>query len=130
MSVTINHQTNDISATAGSMTIDGASISGGGSGYTAKAWVSYNGTGTVAIRGDGNVSSITDSGVGDQTVNFTSNFSTTTYGQSAVSAVTSQTGYLIYGKEAVAPTTSASSFSLSNTTAYGDSNNVGIAFHE
>ena len=128
MSVTINHQTNDISATGGSMTIDGAAISG--SGYPAKAWVSYNGTGTVAIRGDENVSSITDNGVGDQTVSFTNNFSAGNYGQSAVSAVTSQTGYLIYGKEAVAPTTSAASFSLSNTSAYGDSNNVGIAFHE
>ena len=32
MSVTINHQTNDISATSGSMTIDGAAISGGGGG--------------------------------------------------------------------------------------------------
>jgi|TARA_R110000822_G_scaffold31308_2_gene90579 hypothetical protein len=99
-------------------------------GYPAKAWVSYNGTGTVAIRDDGNVSSITDNGVGDQTVSFTNNFSAGNYGQSAVSAVTSQTGYLIYGKEAVAPTTSAASFSLSNTSAYGDSNNVGIAFHE
>jgi hypothetical protein len=39
--------------------------------YTAKAWVNFNGTGTVAIRGNGNVSSITDNGTGDYTVNFT-----------------------------------------------------------
>lgn len=39
--------------------------------YTAKAWVNFNGTGTVAIRGSGNVSSITDNGTGDYTVNFT-----------------------------------------------------------
>lgn len=39
--------------------------------YTAKAWVSFNGTGVVAIRADGNVTSITDNGVGDYTVNFT-----------------------------------------------------------
>ena len=110
-------------------TLEEATV-GGATFYTAKAWVSYNGTGTVAIRGDGNVSSITDNGPGDQTVNFTSNFSTTTYGQSAVSAVTSAMGYLIYGKEAVAPTTSAARFSLSDNSAYGDSNNVGIAFHE
>lgn len=38
--------------------------------YTAKAWVNFNGTGTVAIRASGNVSSITDNGVGDYTVNF------------------------------------------------------------
>jgi hypothetical protein len=38
---------------------------------TAKAWVNFNGTGTVAIRGSLNVSSITDNGTGDYTVNFT-----------------------------------------------------------
>ena len=35
-----------------------------------RAWVIFNGTGTVAIRGSGNVSSITDSGTGNYTVNF------------------------------------------------------------
>ena len=38
--------------------------------FTAKAWVNFNGTGTVAIRASGNVSSITDNGTGDYTVNF------------------------------------------------------------
>jgi hypothetical protein len=33
--------------------------------------VNFNGTGTVAIRASGNVSSITDNGAGDYTVNFT-----------------------------------------------------------
>jgi hypothetical protein len=37
---------------------------------TAKAWVNFNGTGTVAIRASFNVSSITDNGTGDYTVNF------------------------------------------------------------
>jgi hypothetical protein len=39
--------------------------------YAARAWVNFNGTGTVAIRESGNVSSITDNGTGDYTVNFT-----------------------------------------------------------
>lgn len=39
--------------------------------YTCKAWVNFNGTGTVAIRAAGNVSSITDNGTGSYTVNFT-----------------------------------------------------------
>ena len=39
--------------------------------YAARAWVNFNGTGTVAIRASGNVSSITDNGTGDYTVNFT-----------------------------------------------------------
>lgn len=37
----------------------------------ALAWVNFNGTGTVAIRSSYNVSSITDNGTGDYTVNFT-----------------------------------------------------------
>jgi hypothetical protein len=39
--------------------------------YAAKAWVNFNGDGTVAIRESGNVSSITDNGTGDYTVNLT-----------------------------------------------------------
>lgn len=39
--------------------------------YLCKAWVNFNGTGTVAIRAAGNVSSITDHGAGDYTVNLT-----------------------------------------------------------
>jgi hypothetical protein len=39
--------------------------------YGCRAWVNFNGTGTVAIRASGNVSSITDNGTGDYTVNFT-----------------------------------------------------------
>jgi hypothetical protein len=39
--------------------------------YLCRAWVNFNGAGTVAIRASGNVSSITDNGVGDYTVNFT-----------------------------------------------------------
>jgi multidrug efflux pump subunit AcrA (membrane-fusion protein) len=39
--------------------------------YACRAWVNFNGTGTVAIRASGNVSSITDNGTGDYRVNFT-----------------------------------------------------------
>ena len=47
--------------------------------YTAKAWVNFNGTGTVAIRASGNVSSITDNGTGNYTVNFTTAMPDTNY---------------------------------------------------
>lgn len=40
-------------------------------GTLCRAWVNFNGTGTVAIRGSFNVSSITDNGTGDYTANFT-----------------------------------------------------------
>lgn len=38
---------------------------------SAKAWVNFDGTGTPSIRGAFNVSSITDNGTGNYTVNFT-----------------------------------------------------------
>ena len=47
--------------------------------YFCRAWVNFNGTGTVAIRASGNVSSITDNGVGNYTVNFTTGMSDTNY---------------------------------------------------
>jgi hypothetical protein len=68
MALTINHHTNDISATSGSMTIDGAAVGGGGGGadlYAANesspsAQPSATGTNAIAI-GDSAVSSNTNS---------------------------------------------------------------------
>ena len=51
--------------------------------YMCRAWVNFNGTGTVAIRGSGNVSSITDNGTGDYTVNFTTAMSDANYALTA-----------------------------------------------
>jgi hypothetical protein len=67
--------------------LDGAQ-SGSAPIYGARAWVNFNGTGTVAIRAAGNVSSITDNGVGDYTVNFTTAMPDANY---AVNAITGQT---------------------------------------
>ena len=50
--------------------------------YTCKAWVNFNGTGTVAIRASGNVSSITDNGTGTYAVNFTVAMPDVNYGAS------------------------------------------------
>jgi hypothetical protein len=47
--------------------------------YACRAWVNFNGTGTVAIRASGNVSSITDNRIGDYTVNFTTAMPDTNY---------------------------------------------------
>jgi hypothetical protein len=47
--------------------------------YDCRAWVNFNGTGTVSIRGNGNVSSITDHGTGEYTVNFTNAMPDTNY---------------------------------------------------
>jgi hypothetical protein len=45
----------------------------------AKAWVNFNGTGTIAARDSFNVSSLTDNGTGDYTVNFTNAFGAADY---------------------------------------------------
>ena len=58
-----------ISGTSGVTFPDSTSMQTGQ--QACKAWVNFNGQGTVAIRGDYNVSSITDNGTGDYTVNFT-----------------------------------------------------------
>lgn len=56
-----------------------ANDSGTAPSYSCRAWVNFNGTGTVAIRASGNVSSITDNGTGDYTVNFTTAMSDANY---------------------------------------------------
>jgi hypothetical protein len=56
-----------------------ATVSGTAPIYPCRAWVNFDGTGTVAIRGSGNVSSITDNGVGLYTVNFTTAMPDTNY---------------------------------------------------
>ena len=47
--------------------------------YGCRAWVNFNGQGTVAIRASGNVSSITDTGVGTYTVNLTNSMPDANY---------------------------------------------------
>jgi hypothetical protein len=46
-----------------------SNLSSTGENKVCQAWVNFNGTGTVAIRDSHNVSSITDNGTGDYTVN-------------------------------------------------------------
>lgn len=58
-----------------------------------RAWVNFNGTGTVAIRTSYNVSSITDNGVGDYTVNFGVAMADTTY--TLVSSSYGRTGFCV-----------------------------------
>lgn len=69
-----------------------STIIGGGGGiwdaFDCRAWVNFNGTGTVAIRGSGNVTSITDNGVGDYTANLTTAMPDANFGVVATSANT------------------------------------------
>lgn len=83
--------------------------------YKCRAWVNFNGTGTIAIRASGNVSSITDNGTGDYTLNFTNALSDTNY--SVVASTSTAIGVAVQGgvnlfynkagNAEVAPTTTA-----------------------
>ena len=63
--------------------VDNFGPSAGGTTYSArgiaKAWVNFNGTGTIAARDSENVSSLTDNGTGNYAVNFSSVFGDANY---------------------------------------------------
>lgn len=87
--------------------LDGAQ-SGSAPIYGARAWVRFDGTGTVAIGAAGNVSSITDRGSGAYTVNFTTAMSDANYATVATAGTpAANTAAYAHLANGVAPTTSA-----------------------
>lgn len=75
--------TGTFSSTPPDASITPAKMSGAQSGsapaYAIRGWVNFNGTGTISIRGSGNVSSISDGGVGIYTVNWNTPMPSATY---------------------------------------------------
>ena len=71
----------------------------------AKVWVNFNGTGTVAIRGDYNVNTISDNGTGDYTINFSTALTDANYcveismGETTGTSNTGYAGNRINGKQ-------------------------------
>ena len=61
--------------------------------YGCRAWVNFNGTGTVAIRSSGNVTSITDHAVGKYTINFTTAMPDANYSVAGSALHTDGTGF-------------------------------------
>ena len=63
--------------------VDNFGPSAGGTTYSArgiaKAWINFNGTGTIAARDSENVSSLTDNGTGEYTANFNNAFDVANY---------------------------------------------------
>ena len=96
--------------------------------YGCRAWVNFVGTGTVAIGASGNVSSITDNGTGDYTVNFATNMPDANYATQGMSKSTGgNTGFHVILKNA---TQSTSAFSILTIDEGGGSYNsalVGIS---
>jgi len=80
--------------------------------YGCRAWVNFNGSGTVAIRESGNVTSITDNGTGDYTVNFTTampdvNYCVVTATEIYPSSTSTRSGLTLGIKSGTTPTTSS-----------------------
>ena len=97
--------------------------------YGCRAWVNFNGTGTVAIRESGNVSSITDNGTGWYTVNFTTAMPDANYAVNMScdeSASGSGTGLVARG-QAVNTTTGKQVQTVNFSATYYDSGNVFIS---
>jgi hypothetical protein len=103
--------------------------------YTTKAWVNFNGTGTIAILASGNVASLTDNGTGDYTVNITSAITDANYGCFSMTNNTNATNPLgitaLYANASgvLTKTTTAvrTTTGQSNTAGYLDRVNVSFA---
>jgi hypothetical protein len=85
--------------------------------YGCRAWINFNGTGTPAIRASGNVTSITDNGTGDYTINFTTAFPDANYSVSSTGPSIANSGgaYQVAQNSATAPTTSAYRINVQST---------------
>jgi hypothetical protein len=88
----------------------------------AKAWVNFNGTGTVAIRASYNVSSITDNGTGEYTVNFTNALADANYTAVGTLGGTSGSTITLFTPDQVTPrtTTAIKVYSLNTGASVGD----------
>lgn len=80
---------------------------------TAAAWVNFNGTGTIAARDSENVSSLTDNGTGDYTVNFSNAFGAADYGFTTGGSNVSTDGRYTFNNNG-APVASAFRFQTTN----------------
>ena len=122
----------DIGVTAADVAATTLSINAGygsnAAAYGCRAWVNFNGTGTVAIRESGNVSSITDNGTGNYTVNFSTAMPDANYCANITYA--SNTGSNLQLRSITRGTTSAQRFFVtannSATGADSQENNVSI----
>lgn len=98
-------------------------------GRLCRAWVNFDGTGTVTIRAQYNVSSITDNGVGNYTVNLTTAMADTNYAVALGGSYNnSAQGRIIYQDDRLGAKTTTQVFvSADNGGAYSDSNQVAVA---
>jgi hypothetical protein len=96
--------------------------------YGCRAWVNFNGTGTVAIRASGNVSSITDSGVGLYDVNFTTAMPDANYAPVVTAYSANSSLYAVGGQvNGQAPTTAKFRIAVGAGASFGADTTAGYA---
>ena len=97
---------------------------------SAKAWVNFNGVGTVAIRRGFNVSSITDNGTGNYTINFTNALTDANYALASMQGHTvgdAAARVVVYDQDNTKTTTALQIRTVYNWTTYYDSGEVHVA---
>jgi hypothetical protein len=99
--------------------------------FKCRAWVNFNGTGAVAIRASGNVSSITDNALGDYTVNFATPMPDINYiavGNARSPGVSNST---LQGPSVANQTTSFQllTINITPTVQTGDNSHIFVAFY-
>ncbi len=94
----VNTATDDVRFVTPKKLLDGVknhlNVTGNAPMFPCRAWVNFNGTGTVSIRASGNVSSITDNGSGSYTVNFTTALQDTNYSVVGISRTDGSLSYV------------------------------------
>jgi hypothetical protein len=105
---------------SGNINFDGWINDDGSENYKCRAWVNFNGTGTVAIRASGNVSSITDNGTGTYTINFATAMPDANY-----TAITTNGRFTSYANSYT--TTSVKVLRRTSSDALGDNEDMGAA---
>jgi hypothetical protein len=120
----------------GNAKVTPAMLTGGQSGsapiYGCRAWVNFRGTASpIDVRGAGNVSSIGDNGVGNYSVNFTTNMQDTVYAVLCVVGDVDPTYNLATSapaRSSVVLSTSASTTQIINNTSNGIANDYDAQF--
>ena len=91
--------------------------------YACRVWIQFNGTGKIAINDSGNVSSLTDNGTGDYTLNFTTALPDVNYSvQGSTNNISTSTGSFVLQVHTLAGLTTSS---VRIINAYGASANTG-----
>lgn len=97
----------------------------------AKAWVNFNGSGTIATRNSQGISGLVDNGTGNYTINFTSAMSDVDYAVGASVKWGTGAGAVFYAR--TADTLTASSYQcrtrVGTDPAFADPDYVYVTFH-